>query len=92
MADTVEGLRAQLADKEGIINMMKNKTRAFVQSLNEDHKKALSAKDEEVQKNTQQNEMIVNRLKELKANFDAVNNDKAALEKTVADSTTSSLP
>ena len=38
--------------------MMKNKTRAFVQSLNEDHKKALSAKDEEVQKSTQQNEMM----------------------------------
>ena len=88
MTDDIEALRVQLREKDGIISMMKDKTRAFVTKMKDEHEAALRGKQVELQNLQEQNDMIVQKIKDLEKTSDATSSGKLELEAKLTSSMT----
>jgi chromosome segregation ATPase len=80
-SDAITALSAQLAERDAVISMMKDKTRSFVQKLKEEHQVALDAKNTELEKSASKGAMMIDKLKELKILLDASKAEAAEAKK-----------
>ena len=73
MDDEMRALREELKGKEGVISMMKEKTRMFVTKMKQDHEAALGAMESELQKTKSLLELANGRMEELVVSSGAAN-------------------